>query len=285
MKKIQLILISVSLSLMSCAQDPTQSPDGHYTIGILPVTSSTGDNTYNDQVAAIVSGVFSSKGRFTVVDQSTAQYLISANINSVITNNIQLQKSQIVKDPYSGKYVTQYYNVPGIDATITVSMQATEVSTGSVKSSKIVTAAWRTETDWTNTGIAINNAVNYLPGFIKGWANEVFPVDLKVLKIESYNKKGLPDKILIKGGSDTDLEKKKGNLFGSWAGSSSRLQVYENEVINADGKVYNRPVKIGEVKVDEVQGDLTVCKVTDGADAIKREMDAGKTLLLKILSY
>ncbi len=283
MKKIPLILVFTLLTLISFSQDQTQNSDGHYTIGILAVTSSTGDNSYNDQVSSAISSVFSSKGRFTVVDQSIAQIIVSGNIISVITNNVTITKSQVVKDPNSGLYVAQNFNVPAIDATITVNMQASEVSTGAVKSSKMVRCTRRTETDWANTAIAIDNAVNALPGHMKAWANEAFPVDLKILKIESY-KRGLPDKVLIKGGNDTDLEKTKGSM-SHWSGSSSKLQVFENEIIITDGKQYTRPVKIGEIKVDEVQGDFTVCKVTDGAEAIKREMDAGKTLLLKILTY
>jgi len=282
MKKQILTLLALSLFFVGFSQDAPASD--HFNIAITPATSSTGDNTYNDQLTGIISSIFASKTRFSVVDQSGAQYIVSCNINSVFLNNINIPKQQLVKDQYTGKLVTQNYTVPGIDATVTVNIMVAEVSTASVKASKIINAAWRTEVDWSNTNLATTNAVNALSGFIRGWVNEVFPVDMKIIKIESFNKKGMPDKVLIKGGSDADLEHKKGSAL-SWYSSSSKLQVYENDQINVDGKVYDRPKKIGEVKVDEVQGDLTVCKVIDGADAIKREMDAGKTLLLKVLSY
>jgi hypothetical protein len=287
------------------------SDNGNYTIGILPVTTtdrSAYDYTMNVQNS--ISSVFSSKSRFTVVDRSKfeqiarernlqkqeefinsstiveqgkslgAQYLVSGNINQIGKAGGYKEKSKLVYDQYTKKLVAQKYNVYITEITLTVNVQVIDVATAAVKSTKSFSTVLQTETS--SEATAMENAIKSLEMYYKAWINEHFPVYMKVIRIEKSGKKGLPEKILIKGGVDMDLSESN-----KWVilNTSSELEVFEFESLVVDGKEYKRPVTIGRVKIDEVQGEFSICKVKNGAENIQKKLEEGKTLLLKIAQY
>ncbi|MDX2048728.1 MAG: CsgG/HfaB family protein [Chitinophagaceae bacterium] len=297
MKKI-IFSISLLLSINSYSQE---NSDGHYTLGILPVTSSIpGGDSYVENIQSIISSVFSGKTRFTVVDRSTfqeiarernlqrqedfinsrkiveqgktlgAQYLVSGNITSLSNSAGSVERTNII----TGRKYTVYE----ISTTISLNVQVIDVETGKVKSNKPIVKTVKTET--TNVQVAVSNAIKFLEGYLKAWVNDAFPVYMKIIRIESTDRKGLPETVLIKGGEEMDLSK-RGKIFTT----SSELLVYENEIMVVDGKEYNREIEVGMIKISAVQGEFSVCKVKKGAEKIKKRITEGKTLLLKIISY
>lgn len=301
-------LTCTTLCLVLCALAVAQQPisSDNVTVGVLPTTASdAAAKKYCTQVYAAISNVFTTKKRFTVVDRTKldqiaqernlqkqedfldgfvveqgkslgAQFLIQANISQIIAQYVQIQKFRVVSvNPYkSEKYFVDGYNVTAL-----VNVQTIDVSTGQVKGSKTIDLSQQWETNNPEVAIASSlkrlEARGYTP--LEQWVNDMFPVDMKVIKVEEADKKGRPKKVLIKGGSDMDLNR------GKYSGS--KLQVYINEVLSIDGKEYTRPAPVGEVMIDELQGDFAVCKVTEGADEILKRLNEGKILFLKMIKW
>lgn len=305
MKKLIMLTILVAAILNSYAQEGS----GNYVIGLLPVTvSDNAAKKYCAQLEGIIAGVFTGKTRFTVVDRTKldqiakernlqkqeefldgliveqgkslgAQYLIQANISQANAVAVQIKKYKTV-GTYPNTY-QQAYTVPGYEVALIVNLQTIDVATGQAKSARTINASktWAT----TSAEQAIAASLNLLQnptgreGTLKDWANDMFPVAMKILKVEETDNKGRPKKVLIKGGEDMDLHR--------GAVSGSKLQVYINDAMMVDGKEYIRPLPIGEIVVFEPQGEFTVCKVKDGADEMQRRMNEGKTLFLKMLKW
>lgn len=292
-----------------------ENSDGNYVVGILPVTSVTGEGqVYTSNVQAIVTKVFVEKSRFTVVDRTKldqiakernlqkqedflngevieqgkslgAQYLISANINQIAKRGGYIEKSKIEYDSYSKQYYTKKYQVYLTQIDLIINVQIIDVTTGVVKSNKSITSNAEAET--TSQETVINSAVRGLEVYIKAYANNAFPVFMKIIKVETTDKKGLPKTVLIKGGSDVDLSYQKTSGFYGIGKKdvSSELEVYENATEIVDGKEYKRKITVGKVKISEVQGEFSICEVKKGAEEIQQKLNEGKTLFLKIISY
>lgn len=293
-----------------------ESPDGNYTVGILPVTAAASeDYAYISNVQAVISKVFVEKTRFTVVDRTKldqlakernlqkqedflngavieqgkslgAQYLISGNISQITKRGGYRDKSKVDYDAYTKKYFTRTYQVYVTQIDVVVNVQIIDVTTGIVKSNQLITNTAEAET--TSAETVTQNAVQGLEGYLKAWINSAFPVYMRIIKVESTNKKGLPKTVLIKGGSDVDLAYRKdaGIIYGIGKKDiSSELEVYVNMTEVIDNKEYTRKVTIGRLKVTEIQGELSVCEVKKGAEEIQAKLNEGKTLFLKIISY
>lgn len=62
-----------------------------------------------------------------------------------------------------------------------------------------------------------------------------------------------------------------------------KLKAYEIEVLTVNGKEAKREKEIGTLKLKDVQGDFSVCEVTDGAKEIQEMVNNNQKVLLKIL--
>ncbi|HMJ48367.1 MAG TPA: CsgG/HfaB family protein [Ferruginibacter sp.] len=305
MKKLATIAL-LFFQLYSYAQE---SGDGNYTVGILPVTSVNNQaDRYTSNVQSSLSNVFVEKTRFTVVDRAGfnqiakernlqkqedflngsvveqgkslgAEYLISGNVNQINTRSYYKDKSKLDYDAATKQWYTRKYQVTAILVDLNVNVQIIDVATGAFKSNKSFSISH--ETEETGEAIAINNAVKRLEAYFRAWVNNAFPVYMKIIKVESTNRKGLPEKVLIKGGSDVDMAVNKGLL----SNNSSELDVYIIDVLTVDGKELKRQVTIGKVRISEVQGEFSICKVRSGAEDIQKNINEGKTLFLKISRY
>ncbi len=305
MKKVFALIILLTTIFSIQAQESS----GNYVIGLLPVTATDpAAKKYCAQVEGAIASIFTGKTRFTVVDRTKldqiakernlqkqeefldgfiveqgkslgAQYLIQGNISQANAVSVQIKKSRTMGS-YPNTYQQTYY-VPGYEVALIVNLQTIDVATGQAKSARTINASRTWET--TSAEQAITASLNLLQnptgreGTLKDWANDMFPVGMKVLKVEETDNKGRPKKVLIKGGDDMDLH--RGRVSGSI------LQVYINDAMMVDGKEYIRPLPIGEIVVFEPQGEFTVCKVKDGADEMQRRMNEGKTLYLKMLKW
>ena len=110
---------------------------------------------------------------------------------------------------------------------------------------------------------AILKAINDTKNEIAEWINEAYPAPVKLLSVDTRDSKGQPDNVAI-GGLSSEVRKGK------------TITVNEITVLDdGSGKQFKRVKKIGELKVLENQGDVTECKVTDGADIIEDKMKDG----------
>lgn len=275
--------------------------DNTIKIGILQVTSNYNES-YSFTLQAILTKVFSEKKRFTVVDRTKlnevlkeknlqkkedfingsflaeqgksigAQYLVSTTINNIVYSTVTIEKQAFLTN--------QKTYVSGLQVSINISFSLIDVATGSVKSGKSYQKSFQYESQ--NVDASITKTLNSFEGNIMGWLNDVFPVEMKIIRIESKDKHGKPETVLIKGGSDMDLRKNK-TLIG--LNISSELDVYYNDILNVDGVNMTRKVVIGRIKISENQGEFSLAKVKKGAEEIQTKLDEGKTLLLSIVKY
>jgi len=88
------------------------------------------------------------------------------------------------------------------------------------------------------------------------WINEQFPPLIKIVAIDEVDKDGFPSLVSIVGGSEANV--KKGQEF----------TILEVQVIDVDGVQKKKKTPIGALKVVELLGDFTSCKVTNGEEAI-----------------
>jgi len=310
--RLSILVAFLLLQIHSYSQGNT---DGNYTVGILPVTCVTGDaRIYISNVESRLSRVFTEKTRFTVVERSKfeqikqernlqkqedflngdvveqgkslgAQYLISCGINQINKRSGYREKSKLDYDASSKQYYTRKYQVLVWQVDVIVNIDLIDVSSGIKKSSKIMTSS--SEGEQQTEDVVTNKAIAGLEDYFRFWVNATFPVYMKIIKVETTDKKGIPKTVLIKGGNDVDLSYgKTSGVFGIGKKDvSSELEVFENASELVDGKEYKRIIAIGKIKIVEVQGEFSICEVKKGAEEIQKKLNEGKTLLLKIISY
>src|SRR6185437_16241313 len=119
-----------------------------------------------------------------------------------------------------------------------------------------------------------------------------FPQEIQIVKVEKISKKGLPDEVLISAGSGFFDADSKGNECDKGLVDKInifkkkdvvKLEAYQIEMLTVNGKEAKREKQIGTLKLKEVQGDFSVCEVTDGAKEIQDMVNSNQKVLLKIL--
>lgn len=111
---------------------------------------------------------------------------------------------------------------------------------------------------------AIDNALEQLTGKIAEYYNNLFPLHASVIE-RGEAKKDKQKEVYIDLGSNDGVVK------------GLQLDVY------VTGNVAGRETRtnIGRIKIEEVQGEeISLCKVTKGADKVKTALDEGKTLVV-----
>ena len=312
MKK-YVILLLMSLCYVSIARG--QEEDKIVPIGILPVTSLPNSGVqFTEHVREQITSAFTSKSRFIVVDRTRldaiykernlqmredfmdgaiveqgksigARYLVNGSISELNFNNVNTKKTSYPVDKVTGKvYIREWIRLD-LQVVLVVNVKIIDVETGAVKSTKTVTSSLVFEGNESarpnpSEQMVIQN-INNLRGYIKAWINSVFPVEMKVVQIESSDKKGIPKTILVTGGSEMDMQHSKSLIINT----SSELEVFESRIITLDGREIQRPLVVGNVVVEKVEGELAVCKIKNGHEEILQSMNAGKQLFLRIKSY
>ena len=195
------------------------------------------------------------------------------------------------KTYYNYQYITQYH------ASLRLSLQIVKVETGrTIFSDPIIIKSIDFAT--LSKGDIDDNLLCKLREKMKGIVRSLFPPDLMILHVEK-EKKGLPYQVLINGGSELfdngkdntscDIDERnvyqkagKG-LASMFSSGKTKLDVFISDEFTANGKTYSQTSLIGTMRIDEVQGnDLSLCTILSGADVIKQDMDANKTLVVKL---
>lgn len=308
-----IILFLMSLNYLGIAS--SQEENTIVPIGILPVTSLPNSGvTFTEHVREQITSAFTSKSRFIVVDRARldavykernlqmredfidgvivdqgksigARYLVSGSINELNFNNVNTQKTSYPVDKATGKvYIREWIRLD-LQISLVVNVKIIDVETGAVKSTKTINSSLLFEGSESTRPIPSEQLVvqniNNLRGYIKAWINSVFPVEMKVVQIETSDKKGIPKTILVTGGAEMDMQHSKSLIINT----SSELEVFESRIVTVDGREIKRPLVVGNVVVLKVEGELAVCKIQNGNEQILQSMNAGKPLFLRIKSY
>lgn len=277
-------------------------------IAVLPfVTKIQGVNP--DLVQEMVTKQFVKSGRFDIVDRSKFQKVIT-ELN--VQKSEEFLNSKIVDQ---GKLLGAQYLVTGVvtqmnstsrdivstkppythsrlwDHLITVSYQVIDVETGKAIYSENINAE-NTAAHNASESDARDNAQCLLGRNIRYAVMKEFPQEIEIVKIEKTNKKGLPDEVLISAGTNFFDADSKGNECDKGLIDKInifkkkdvvKLKAYQIEVLTVNGKEAKREKEIGTLKLKDVEGDFSVCEVTDGAKEIQEMMNSNQKVLLKIL--
>lgn len=281
-------------------------------IAIFPFTSATGESdmvTAVDMIQNVVASSFANKDRFYILDRGQTEKiqkeLDRAKDKSAIYASVKAQQGHLAQAEFiiSGvvnsygygttnvlvnyKYVTEYH------ATLRLSLQIVKVETGrTIYSEPLVIQSSEFPTQ--NPSDIADNIICRFGAKMKSITRALFPPPVTIIQV-AKEKKGLPQQVLINGGSELfdtgtrsncDLDNnayvKAFNLKKLFT-KKTTLDVCTSEVLTVNGKDYQQNKVIGALKIEEIQGtDLSLCDVTDGAEAIKEAMDAKKNILVKI---
>ena len=303
MNKIYTLLF---LGLISFNFVKGQDEDKIVSIGILPVTSipSYGEQ-YTEYIRAQITTAFTSKSRFTIVDRMRLDAIYkekNLQMRSDFIDGVIVDQGKSIGAQYLAncslneiKYVNttstqtdwatlKSYTRLDLQLTINLNIQLIEVSTGAIKSTKNISHSSTYAGSATARPAPENCVIPTIESIglkFRIWANELFPVEMKIIQVESSDKKGIPKTVLVTGGAEMDMQ----NSSSFFINTSSELEVFEPRIIEVDGRAIERPLVIGKVSVVKVEGELAVCKIQSGNEAILQAINADKPLYLRIKQY
>jgi hypothetical protein len=192
-----------------------------------------------------------------------------------VLSNISVdRKSRVYNDPITQKSrIVQEYT-----ATLNFTLQISDVETGKMISHKSFSSQQGTGLlGMVNLGIgtsaedAIAKAILANRRHILSWINETYPPLIQILGIESRDKKGVPETIMVSG---VDGTLKKG----------AKLVISEVQMIPVpNGPALKRVKKMAILKIMSFQGDVTVCRIVDGEKDIEEKMNAKVKMELEIM--
>ncbi|MGB8191748.1 MAG: hypothetical protein WCF67_07515 [Chitinophagaceae bacterium] len=193
------------------------------------------------------------------------QMIVGTVSNVTVETKTGTKIDFITKQP---KPYTEY------NASINFALQLSDVETGKVVSQKVfsnndvgfssllgllnITGQSREE--------AISNAINAARKKILYWINESYPPEIKILQVNGRDKKGNAETVLVSG-IDGTLQR------------NSQVIVNVIEWFDAGGgNKLKRVRKIAVLKVKDIQGEITICKITDGEKALEEKMADGSKM-------
>jgi TolB-like protein len=284
-------LLQVLLLALFCLPTLAQeNPDDKLAVAVLPFTAS--NNVKAEEVESIYGQVtesFVNSRRFTIIERKN---------HAAVFAELEQQKQEIYMSSTNlakqGMQLGANFLVlgdvgaGGSNNSITVTLKLVDVETSEIVASKSIssdntsTKKWlNTLTDvavigsaartgyYTNSALAANSASKTIINSVSmnslnigkrvnEFIKDNFPLNSKILKIES-EKGDEAETLLIAIGEGMSLKKKQ------------ELFVYEQTMLEAGGKKFRRKSLLGKLRIESIEGAVSVCKVTDG----------GKKILLK----
>ena len=261
---------------------------------MMPFLSSVPENQQSaSALQSIALQVFNGKSNITVVDRSADAMVLKELDNQireqsmsskVLVEQGKLSGSQeiivgilnsISVEPKSGKYLASLnYTLQVNDAATGVLLSSKSFS-GNTNSNDIGNKILGNTSIWGKASSllmadtkeeAIRNAINDTRKQMVVWINEVYPPDIKILAIDTRNGNGFPETVSVAG-------------FETKISSGKAITVNEISYLeDGSGKKLKRVRKIAELKVIEMQGEITECKVKDGGAALDEKMKSNAKL-------
>lgn len=286
----KLFLLAVAIA---CCLQKANSQTDKTSIAIFPfVSASPQHKARASQIQQLVVEVLRKKSNIELIDRSNDSLLVreldiqireqSVAADGLVRQGKILGAKQMIVGTLSNLTVdsktSTTYNfltkrnqiITQYTATINFALQLSDVETGMVLSQKVFS------NNEFNAGSLLNllsvggdpreqaivNAIKAVRKQISAWINESYPPEIMILKIDERNKKGNAETVLVSG---IDASIQKGSL----------IIVNEIEMFDAGGgKMLRRTKKIAVLKVKDMQGDITICKVTDGEKVLEEKMTA-----------
>jgi TolB-like protein len=246
------------------------------TIAILPFQYGSNVNRADaDAISQKVESAFIKSKRFTVIERTNFEQIfkeLEAQKNEVYLNSTKLaQQGELIG---ATQLVVGTVSSSGSSGT-TFSFKVVDVSTGETKDSKSIsdysnrktattlaglvnvatggkTGAYTNESTMNTLGAATLNIDKIVMDFI----NDNYPLVFSIVEITKLKGEEALE-VMIAGGKGEGLS------------SSRSLEVINETTKTVGQKQLHRKTAIGRLKVEKVEGDVTICKVTDGGKDIK----------------
>lgn len=282
-------------------------------VAIMPFLSSHADNRpHAAQLQSIVSQVFTSRPYVQFVDRSTDAIVLKELENQTREQSIS-SETLVEQGKLTGSQEIIIGNLASISveqrragsnssdvkyiANISYSLQVVDAATGILKSSGDINGSTKLQEigtvllsgiknvlvkndDSRRDNRALENASSILLADTKDeairkaiaatkqemidWIRKAYPPVIMLLSVETRDKTGLPETVII---------------TGPGLSSGKKIIIREVSFVNdSEGNPHKREKKIGELKVSEIQGDVIVCKVTDGENILDEKMKSGAQL-------
>lgn len=180
-------------------------------------------------------------------------------MDGTIANISTVAKTETSKDSKGNKTTNTYYQ--GI---INVTVNLKDAYDGALINSQTF-SIYDSDLYWMASGEkAINNALERLTSKVANFYNKMFPLHASIVE-KGEVKKDKQKQVYIDLGADDGVY--KGQQFDVFL------------VKTIAGK--EAKTLIGRIKIEEVEGDeISLCKVSKGADKIKTALDEDQTLLI-----
>ena len=284
--RVLVVLIILAANTFSNAQVSDKT-----ILAILPIecsANSIGYTTVASWLNEAVASAFITANRFTVVDRTKL---------GDIKNEQEVQKTEqfidgktsaqgkglgakyIVTGRLTGYSTQEVYNskneFQGYTGKVIFDIKIVDVETGELMASgnfKGSSGAGLLDLFTTimaekSTDAAVSSAIKSASSDVYFWIKKVFPVSIAIVEIQEKDDKKGARKILIAGGSSVGLRK------------GDDLKVVEIKQVNVDGKVLNRNVEIGRLRIAKVEDDnFSSCNVRDGGLLILEKLTSNVKL-------
>lgn len=267
------------------------------TIGLIPFSSTvTKNKVLTAEIQDMVLEALNTKNNITTIDRSKDEFLnkeldLQINERSIASKKLVEQGKKMGADQLMIGTVISFESVrkkgtSGViggliddksgyyyQSTIVFSLQIIDVETGKIISQKTFKQSNEDKSILGNNDSkdeSKTKAISISKAAIVMWLNEIYAPKIKIIKIEERTKSGKPKTILVTG-IDNSLPVGK------------KLILEETELIEVEkGKVpLKRTKKIAAITITEKQGDVTVCKVTDGENIIEDKIAIDNSLTIK----
>lgn len=280
MKIILLLVITISLNQTCFGQKKT--------IALLPFKSHPSHTLQAEAIYTQVKQAFITANRFEIVDRSNyskinsekelqkteafmnsdaiaqdnakgAQQLVTGKLISFSTQKVQTEKSY-------------YYK-----CNLSFSLEVIDVETGQVVHSRTISpkdsfmgSVLKNSIGGNSTPQkAFGNSLIRLQKYIDKFIIEYFPIETQIIEIQEI-KNDKAKSILVNVGSQSGTEKK------------DKFIVYEITYLEVGGEKMKRETKIGEFKIDIVEGaQLSIAKISKGGDIILSKFKSNAQLICK----
>ncbi|PLK42441.1 CsgG/HfaB family protein [Emticicia sp. TH156] len=274
-----IFLFLISLTKVSAKAELNQEKP---TIAILPFQFNSDVSLADAKaIAQKVESAFVNSKRFTVIERTNFEQIFK-ELDSQ-KSEIYLNSSKLAKQ---GQLIGASQIVVGNISAVsnegtTFNIKIVDVSTGETIGSKDISDfSKRKNVNLLSAGLdlatkgkggkltdksttdAIGGALLNIDKEIQDFINETFALTYQIVEI-SKNKGDEAVELIILGGVGDGLK------------SSLNLEIVHETLKLVGNKPYKLKAAIGKIKVDKVQGDFTLCKVTSGGKEIKNQFAPG----------
>ena len=250
-------------------------------VGILPTNGANGKITKETvMVTEELSNAFLKTNRFSIVDRSKMESLKQERelqkTEDFLDGSVISQSKSIGAKYLISSVLSDYVNT-GDKCQFLISIKAIDVETGEIIASEnltpksggfgntllsgVVNAALETEGSLTSQEKAFKKTLDKMSPQIEEFVLKNFPVEFAI--VEEQDK----GKLLVSGGSSSVVI--KGNI----------LKVYEETMINVNGKELKRKKDVAELKVEKVEDEnFSTCSIKSGDKLLKEKISTNANL-------